>query len=228
MLVHGRPTVLAWLLPMLLALAGCERKPVDNVYFPLTSGLKWTYTLTAEVPPGEPAEILITSHGEEELGGQRVTRERVDVGGETHWLFVAVDHRGVYRYATQSQDEEQPVLETTRDYYLVYPLEVGASWRGESEPSFLEARVRVPIESKVESTSETVAVPAGEFRDCVKVKTTGHAPLPGDPPRTFTVSEEVWYAKNVGMVRSVVVETMEGGGEDQRVEVRTELAALER
>lgn len=228
MLAHGRRTALACFL--LLALAGCERDPVDTVYFPLTAGMKWTYTLTAVVPPGEPASIVITSHGEEELGGQRVTRERIDVGGESHWLFLAVDHRGVYRYATQSQGEEQPVLDSTRDYYLVHPVEVGTSWKGESEPSFLEARVRVPIESRIESTSETVVVPAGEFRDCVKVKTTGRAALataPGDPPRSFTVNEEVWYAKGVGMVRSAVVETIEGG-EGQRVEVRTELAELER
>jgi len=223
-----RRAALAPVLALAAALAAaCERRAVDNVYMPLESGRRWTYTLVAEGAGGAaPASIEITSHGEEDLGGQRVTRERIDVGGESHWLFVGVDDRGVFRYATQSAGESDPVIDAGRDYYLVYPVTVGTSWKGESEPSFLEARVRVPIESTVVSTSETVAVPAGEFRDCVLVRTTGKAALPaagGGPEGTFSVREDVWYASDVGMVRSVVVETIDGA-DGQRAAVTTELA----
>lgn len=163
---------------LLLVLLACTRKAVENVYFPLDKGRTWTYSVTPDpIDEGdEPLTLTVTSLGEEEVTGTRVTKEKIDLANEAHYLFVNADEKGVFRYASQSAGDKAPTVEEERDYFLVYPLTLGKSWRGKSAPTFLDvADVAVEIESTVESTTETVHVAAGEFTDVVKISVTGKA-----------------------------------------------------
>ena len=47
---------------------------------------------------------------------------------------------------------------------------------------------------------------------------------------TFSLDEETWYAKDVGVVKSVVTETfkLKDGGDEDRARVTTELQAFTR
>lgn len=234
----------------LAAALACTRKPADDAYFPLGAGRTWNYTITPEAEGIEPLKLTVSVVGPEEVGGTKVTRERIEMDGREHFLFVGADERGIFRHATQSPGEPAPSLDAGRDYFLEQPLEVGRSWKGKSAPTFLDvADVEVPIESTVVSTTDTVRTPAGEFKDCVKVHVTGTAEVRNeflddddadgededdatfDPVSgTFTLDEETWYAKDVGVVKSVVVETFElkQGGDEDRARVTTELQAFTR
>jgi hypothetical protein len=235
---------------MLATALACSRKPADDAYFPLAPGRSWTYTMTPE-GGGEPLTLTATIAGPEDMAGTKVTRERIEVDGRTQFLFVGVDERGIYRHATQAADAQAPTVEAERDYFLMLPLDVGHSWQGKTSPTFLEvADMPVPIVSKIESTSETIRTPAGEFKDCVKIHVTGGAEVRnefleddaagGDAAKdddedwdpvggTFTVDEQTWYAKDVGLVRSIVTETFKGkSGNDDRAQVTTELQAFTR
>ncbi|MEW6270828.1 MAG: hypothetical protein AB1689_16215 [Thermodesulfobacteriota bacterium] len=205
------------------AAAACQRGPAETPWFPLAGGRTWTYLVSTEPGEGEePAVLQVETMGPETVGEQRVVRQRIELGGETYFRFMAADGRGVYRYATQSAGEQSPSLDPTRDDLLVLPPEQGRSWRGEASFSFVDGPEKVPIESVVESTSETVDVPAGRFPGCVKVRVSGQAR--GDRDRSFTLSEQVWYATGVGMVKSVV-EEREAGPTPRTARVTTELAA---
>jgi hypothetical protein len=233
----------------LAAALACTRKPADDAYFPLGAGRTWSYTITPDGEGIEPLKLTVSVVGPEEVGGTKVTRERIEMDGREHFLFVGTDERGIFRHATQSPGESAPSLDAGRDYFLEQPLEVGRSWKGKSAPTFLEvADVEVPIESTVVSTTDTVRTPAGEFKDCVKVHVTGTAEVRNefldddadgddkDDPTfdpvsgTFTLDEETWYAKDVGVVKSVVAETfkLKQDGDEDRARVTTELQAFTR
>lgn len=224
----------------LAAVLACTRTPVDDAYFPLGTGRTWSYTLTPDGEGATPMKLTVAVVGDESVGGTRVTRERIEVDGREHFLFVGRDEQGIYRHATQSAGEPAPSVEEVRDYFLKQPLEVGRSWQSEASPAFLDVpAIAVPIESRVVSTSETVRTPAGEFTGCVKVHVTGSATVPDQPDDrdadasgqaggTFTLDEETWYAKDVGLVKSIVTETLEGKRDEDRARVTTELQALTR
>jgi hypothetical protein len=163
---------------LLLGAVGCTRKPADDDYFPLAAGRTWTYGVAQDpADKGDlPMTLTVTSLGLQDVGGTRVTKEKIDLADETHYLFLGADEKGVYRFATQSPDDDAPAIEPERDYFLVNPLAVGKSWRGKSAPTFLDvADVAVDIDSTVESSTATVHVPAGEFTGCVEVHVTGKA-----------------------------------------------------
>ena len=232
----------------LAAALACTRKQPDDAWFPLGKGRTWTYTLTPEGEGMEPMKLTVAVVGPEDVGGTKVTRERIEIDGREHFLFVGVDDRGIFRHATQSPEEAAPSLDRDRDYFLEFPLEAGRSWKGEAAPTFLDvADTVVPIESTVASTTDTVRTPAGEFKDCVKVHVTGRAEIRNDfldgddadekdgetfdpVSGTFSLDEETWYAKDVGVVKSVVTEKfkLKSGGDEDRARVTTELQAFTR
>jgi hypothetical protein len=212
---------------LVLLAAACEQRPVENAYFPLDAGRSWIYAVRSDDGAGVQT-LGVTSLGEETVGGLRVTKEQVELGGEAHFIYLGVDERGVFRHATQSPGEDAPGLDEARDYFLGYPLATGKSWKGKGAPSFLDvAEVAVDIRSTVESTGETVEVPAGKFTGCVKVVVNGSAAL-ADGGGVFSVKEQTWYARDVGMVKSLVEESVAGGPQEGRIRVTIELQASAR
>ena len=213
------------------SLAACEKTPVDNPYLPLNKGRTWTYSLTTPVPLGKaaPGTMQVTSLGRLELGGQMVTKERVEVGGDTRVLYIAVDDRGVFRHAAKSSEQAEPIIEAAPAYVLDYPLQKGKTWKGRVHPTLLELDVSIPFESTVESTSATISVPAGEFSDCVKIKTIGSRELPpatnGGPVGALLLTETAWYAKNVGLVRSDLEEKLNVAAGSRTMSLTTALAS---
>jgi hypothetical protein len=236
-------------LVVVTALACTRKPPADDAFFPLDPGRTWTYSVSRDTgEEGEaPLTLSVAVVGPEEVQGQRVTREKIDLGSDSHFLFVGVDEHGIYRHATQSPGEEAPSVEPERDYFLRQPLEVGKKWQGKAAPTFIDVvDVPVEIESTVVSTTDTVKTPAGEFANCVKIKVTGTAQVRDEEADaeaadaeedeievdfvsgTFTVDEETWYAKDVGVVKSVMTETFTSAIDDQRMQVTTELQKFTR
>ena len=238
------------LVVVLASVVACTRKPTaDDAYFPLDQGRTWTYTVSRDTAEeGEqPLPLKVAVVGPEEVEGVRVTREKIDLGNDSHFLFVGVDEHGIYRHATQSPGDAAPSVEPERDYFLRQPLEVGKKWKSKAAPTFIDVvEVPVEIESAVVSTGDTVRTPAGEFKDCVKIKVTGTAEVrdaeadaeaaaaeEGEvhvdfTSGTYTVDEETWYARDVGVVKSVMTETFTSALDDQRMTVTTELQAFTR
>lgn len=213
------------------SLAACEKTPVDNPYLPLHKGRTWTYSLTTPMPGRQPAAgtMQVSSLGTVQLGGKTVTMERAQVGSDSRVLYIAVDDRGVYRYAAKSSQEAEPIIEAAPAYVLDYPLKKGKTWKGRVHPTLLELDVSIPFESTIESTNATVSVPAGEFTDCVKIKTIGSRELPpatnGGPVGALLLTETAWYAKNVGLVKSELEEKLNVAAGSRTMSLTTALAS---
>lgn len=82
------------------------------------------------------------------------------------------------------------------------------SWQ-ETEASSLKPRISIPIKSTIESIDEVVTVPAGTFKECLKIRTIGVAEKFFEK-ENLTVRIEVdgsaWFAPGVGLIKVIFKE----------------------
>jgi hypothetical protein len=181
----------------------------------------------------DAADLLleVTNLPARELKGRRVTPQRFELDGRPSTQFIGIDHRGIYRWAVQSGEGAEPRLESDSAYYLRYPLEPGTTWEEEAETAFLPEPVRLTLRSRIESTGETVRVPAGDFTDCVKVRAEGSKRIELRESNgrfgVVSVSYQTWYAPDVGMVKSESEELNNSASGFVRLSLRTELESYE-
>jgi hypothetical protein len=82
-------------------------------------------------------------------------------------------------------------------YYLKNPVDVGTNW--DTVTKMGEGDLKVNI--TVESVGEKVQVPAGSYKDCIKLKHEGKMEAKEGGGLSLTAYE--WYAPQVGLVKSM-------------------------
>lgn len=180
------------LLPLLLVNNLYGSEPASR-YYPLKAGLTWTYTVTSEKI--DNGKIVITNLPSKEMGGVTVTPRKWDMGGAVRYHLMAMDSMGIYRYGEQQDENAEPVLTKPKAYSLRDPVATGTTW---DMPSKL-GKEELTINLTVESITESVTVPAGTYKDCVKIKHVG-----GGKGASISLEAYEWYAPEVGLVKSMV------------------------
>jgi hypothetical protein len=165
---------------------------LSESYFPLKAGMRWEYNVTST--QGQPQKLIITNLPLREVNGVKVTPRKWEMGGKTFIELMKQDDTGVYRYAEQQSETATPSLITPMEYHLKFPIAQGTSWNMTTK---LGDSV-VTVGTTVESLSDAVKVPAGTFKDCLKLKQAGE-----NAEGTSILGYE-WYAPKVGVVKSMV------------------------
>lgn len=153
----------------------------------------------------------VTNLPQRELGGRKVTPQKVDIGGQSEFSFVALDHTAIYEHVRQAAGAVEPEILAKPSYYLKYPLKAAASWEGET--NMLMNKVRIGTTTTVESMDDMVTVRAGTFEHCVRTKTVGQTSQNrvffGRVEVTFEaqVEERSWFCPSIGIVKNVRQET---------------------
>lgn len=214
----GRAHVLAGFLAGLLtapALAGCGD---EAGYFPLEEGGTWGYRVTLEAAGAgtERAKSFASNLPRQALGDGQAT-PRVFHDGVVYYYAEQPD--GIRRVAYRKPGGEIESL-PPGDYVLKYPLEVGTRWRVPSRTYLRKDRVaysvmslvtaEVDLDYAIEKVDAVVRVPAGTFRDCVKVRGYGEAVVdlgPGYIPFTMVIESVEWFAPGVGLAKMIRRET---------------------
>ncbi len=140
------------------------------------------------------------------MNGKKVVPQKMESGNRVSFAFIASDDNGIYEYASQSIDDHEPKIFDPPKYILRFPIEVGRSWEINSEIQRLMYRVPITLKATIQSINDTVTVPAGTFKKCVKVVTTGSTKknlgmFMGTAK--IEVKEFSWYAPNVGLVKMI-------------------------
>ncbi len=186
---------LAGVLAAALAVAGFTlfEKHFEN-YFPLQEKMTLEYALTRSRADGskEEGKLFVTNLAPSKLENMTVVPRRYEIKiqdtlKQSYSVFFHNDKDGLLFFAIQTEKESQPQLITPPFYYLKNPLKTGAAWGGGDTPR-----------GSVESVGETVTVPAGTFKGCVRVKLT----FPPDKP---LAEGTFWYGEKVGIVKSTYV-----------------------
>jgi hypothetical protein len=161
-------------------------------YFPLKEGRRWEYNVISD--QGATKKLVITNLAPRQVKGTKVTPRKWDLGGATFIELMKQDETGTYRYAEQKGEQAPPDLITPMECHLKFPLAEGSSW---NMPAKL-GNSTMNLSLTIESLSDEVKVPAGTFKDCVKVKQVGE-----NAAGTSVMGYE-WYAPKVGVVKSLV------------------------
>jgi hypothetical protein len=165
---------------------------LNESYFPLKEGMRWEYNVMSD--QGATKKLLITNLAPREVSGAKVTPRKWELGGSTFIELMKQDETGVYRYAEQKGEQAPPSLITPMECHLKFPIAEGSSWNMAAKLGNSTVNVSLTIES----LSEEVKVPAGTFKECVKIKQVGE-----NNAGTSVMGYE-WYAPKVGVVKSLV------------------------
>ena len=165
---------------------------LSESYFPLKEGLRWEYNVLSD--QSATKKLLITNLAPREVSGVKVTPRKWELGGSTFIELMKQDETGVYRYAEQKGETAPPSLITPMECHLRFPITEGSSWTMAAKLGNSTVNVSLTIES----LSDEVKVPAGTFKDCIKIKQVG------ENDAGASVMGYEWYAPKVGVVKSLV------------------------
>ena len=210
-----RPAVFGVMIATAL-LVGCGGKQAASL-FPLEAGHVWTYRVTTQ--GGEDASeretLTLRTLGHEDLPAldtQGAWRRRSDTGID-YWL--RADDSGVYRVASKTDIQAEPVLDPPRRYVLKAPYTVGTQWQAPTTSYLLMRRnefpreirhthPNVPMNYQIDAIDEAVEVPAGRYAHCLRVRGTASVHIYADPAsgwRDMPLSTTEWYCPGTGLVK---------------------------
>jgi hypothetical protein len=165
----------------------------DGSYYPLKQGMTWKYGSSL-------GTMLVENLAPQQLAGKTVTPQRVG----RDLVFVVDDDTGIYDFAKQSPTDVEPQLLSPPYYqYLQKPIAVGTNWEEKSETQMFQKKVSLMRRCTIDMVDDVVTVPAGTFKNCVRVTCTGSALVPVENRGAAEVTMETysWYAPGVGRVR---------------------------
>lgn len=198
-----------------LGISGCAPQSPSAELFPLEAGHHWVYQQQTEMEDGrsESRWLQLASLAREDYEDQPAWRRRSDDGID-YWL--RRDESGVYRVASKSELQDEPQKDETRRYVLKEPLAVGTEWQAGTVAYLLERRQGgfppelrhegkpVAMRYTIEALDEAVAVPAGRYEGCLKVRGTATLKLYADPTtgwRDLPLTTQEWYCPGPGLVK---------------------------
>ena len=179
--------------------------PVNNAFFPLTAGAKWSYVNVT--PEGiETNDVEVTRQTKTILGVRvRVISDRVYLNGslkEDTFDWYAADNQGnVWYFGEDTKEVENGVVVSTQGSWeagkagaqagliMLADPQVGDTYYQENAPGV------VADQGKVMSLKESVSVPFGDFAPCLQTADWTHLE-PGN--RSFK-----YYASGIGVVLEV-------------------------
>jgi hypothetical protein len=182
---------------------------LNESYFPLKAGMRWEYNVISD--QGATKKLLITNLAPREVNGVKVAPRKWELGGATFIELMKQDETGVYRYAEQKGEQAPPSLITPMECHLKFPIAEGSSWN----MAVKLGNSTVNVSLTIESLSDEVKVPAGTFKDCVKIKQVGE-----NDAGTSVMGYE-WYAPKVGVVKSLVTIKQKSKAGTKSSETRT-------
>lgn len=202
-----------WVKEQNLTIQKTSHRVAIDTYYPLDKGRTWVYQISWDAADkslgGGNGQVIVTNFAQRALQGKKVTPQKADLGGETAFIFIAQDEKGIYEFAKQGPKVFEPEIKSSPNYYIRMPIQVGTTWDDEYETLFLVEKISLTVTAKIDSLDEIVTVPAGTFEKCLKVSEVGHVRKNmGQATELVDISIESykWYAPGVGIVKEVVRE----------------------
>ena len=131
-------------------------------------------------------------------------------------VFYTEKEEGIVFWGHQNADDPQPVPDERPEIVMPKSHAKNTRWNGSHTTSLLKKRVLIDTVETIEATNETVNVPAGVFKNCIRIRYIGQKTFDDDSGSILqkktivTVEGYEWYALGVGPVKAIVTETGEG------------------
>lgn len=169
-------------------------------YYPLKEGMRWEYRVTSD--KGGTKKLVITNLRPREVQERTVIPRKWEMDGTTFYYLMAKDEGGIYRFAEQTSENAAPTVISPKEYEIRFPVAEGTTW--DITAKLGDGKVTVSL--TMESVTDTVTVPAGTFKNCVKIRQVG------EDKGNAAVTAYEWHAPKVGVVKSLVTLKLKSKG----------------
>ncbi len=203
----------------LFILIGCSEN--NNTYFPLGKMKSWSYKI--EIEP-EVDKKTVYKKTNLSLG-----KKRLDIEGKKQifypflredgsMFFYKFEKNGIYRGGFAFAKDKNINKEQRQRMVLPVPPKIGKKWSVDSKTYLIlkrypyydyRATTNFMINYEIISKNEVISTPIGKFRNCILVRGVGNTRFIGDSEIgsiAINIMSEEWYAKGVGLIKSVRVE----------------------
>ncbi|GJM05869.1 MAG: hypothetical protein DHS20C09_18650 [marine bacterium B5-7] len=213
------------LLFFFLLCSGCSKK--EQSYFPLSNGYKWRYNVLLETRDGlQKQKYILNNLGKSDLDGTPVyLRESLD--GTI--LYYLDSNEGIYYLGSINDKQIKPEFHKDKQLVVPKPSEKSTKWEqstttkllkktGPPQKTVFEIFANVDLEARIESLDEEVVVPAGRFKNCMKITMSGSSFKDAGNYIGLTlvnVEQISWYAKGVGLIKMERIETTKSDALDK-------------
>lgn len=218
-----RNSLCLFILVVAISSGGCSNNIEADNYFPLQTGLQWTYQVKKELAEySSEYQLTIQNIATDQFDDKAVTIRRTSQGTD---YYITADETGTYRIAKRHIVEESPVKDLTARMVLPYPgpVELEYSWNSISAPYALHnispyedtgmnRKISIPMTYVLTAMDETVTVPAGQFNHCLRVEGRGQLSMYADAKAGYQdiqITTTEWYAPAVGLVKLVRSEPLD-------------------
>lgn len=221
---------------ILLFSTGCTKK--EPSYFPLSNGYKWRYDVVLETRDGvQRQKYILNNLGESELEGTPVyLRQSLD--GTV--LYYSDSNEGIYYLGSINDKKIKPEFNKDKQLVVPKPHVMNTTWEqstttkllkktGPPQKTVFEIFAKVDLEAKVVSLDDVVIVPAGRFKNCMKITMSGSSFKDAGNYVGLTlvnVEQTSWFAEGVGLIKMERIETTKSDALDKGT-LLIELAGFE-
>ena len=199
----------------ILLLTACSTESTS--YYPFDVVNNWYYNgKQVSRIADESIKYVVSNFGSTRIQEAEVRVQRT-LSGNEHYFGEDVD--GVFQIGYLPQGKEKPVLFDNKRYVFRFPLNTGTSWEDtlstltlrSGGPRGVIIREDVPVTATLTSIDDKIEVPAGIFRNCLRVEKTGEKLIQDGeyqyiPELMISLKETNWYAPGVGLVKTSRVE----------------------
>ena len=203
----------------LFILIGCSE--INHTYFPLGKIKSWSYKIEIEpeVDKKTVYKKINLSLGKKklELEGKKESfypflREDGSI------FFYKLEKNGIFRSGFAFAKDQNIYKEKRERMVLPSPIKIGKKWSVDSKTYLIlkrypyydyRATTNFMIDYEIISTDEIISTPTGKFRNCILIRGIGNTKFIGDSEIgsiAINIQSEEWYAKGVGLIKSVRVE----------------------
>ena len=205
----------------LFFLSSCKVERLN--YFPLGDNLAWNYKITI-LPEIEQKTIYKKfNSGLKKLKISDVENNKdIDVypvrREDNSLYFYSQSNEGIKREGVQYNKSKGLILEKKKRFVLKYPIEKGNKWESIGKTFLIlrryayfdyKASANFILQHEIVSTKEIVNVPAGKFKNCLKISGKGETSFIGDSEIgtiKIKITTSDWYAPDVGLIKSERIE----------------------
>ena len=133
-------------------------------------------------------------------------------------FFYKLKKDGIFRSGFAFAKDKNINIEKQERMVLPSPIKIGQKWSVGSKTFLIlkrypyydyRATTNFLIDYEIISTNEIISTPTGKFRNCILIRGTGNTKFIGDSEIgsiAINILSEEWYAKGVGLIKSVRVE----------------------
>lgn len=197
---------------ILSGLVGCGKDA--SSFYPLAEGITWEYQFSWDYNWTDDIskKSIATNLASRDLQGTKVVPQKAIIDEAIYFEFIAEDDSGIFVFAEQSKEDFDPKLKSYRDYFVKYPIKVGASWQVNASNVYVHSsgeKVPAVIKYTIESLNDVVVtVAAGNFTNCLKVKSESifRTYIKNWGEANVSRQTYVWYAPEIGGVKYKVTE----------------------